>query len=166
MMRLATLVFALALGLVWSAAVTPVGTANAQDKTTEIKDKASETARDAKETLKSAGEKVKEKTIDVKEEIKAKLRRSEDGGVRGGSADVKKAQEALRAKGFDPGSVDGAMGPRTSAAVRDFQKRNGLPVTGRLDAATASRLGVGTGAGGAEAPSASPATGRRPRQTP
>ena len=35
-------------------------------------------------------------------------------------------QERLGAAGFDPGGVDGRMGPKTIAAVKAFQKANGL----------------------------------------
>jgi len=59
-----------------------------------------------------------------------------------GKQEVKSAQDALKAKGYDPGASDGAMGPRTRAAVRNFQKAEGLRATGRLDADTRSKLGV------------------------
>ena len=55
---------------------------------------------------------------------------------------VKMMQEALKGKGYDPGAIDGAMGPRTSAALREFQQSEGLRVTGRLDAETRSKLGI------------------------
>jgi hypothetical protein len=55
---------------------------------------------------------------------------------------VKKAQEALRDKGYDPGPIDGALGPQTKAALRKYQKSENLPVTGRLDVDTAAKLGV------------------------
>ncbi len=56
--------------------------------------------------------------------------------------DLKAVQEALKAKGFDPGGVDGSMGPKTRRAIMDFQKKEGLPGTGTLDAATLAKLGV------------------------
>ena len=59
-----------------------------------------------------------------------------------GQQEVKSAQEALKAKGYDPGASDGAMGPRTRAALRNFQKAEGLRATGQLDADTRSKLGV------------------------
>jgi peptidoglycan hydrolase-like protein with peptidoglycan-binding domain len=34
------------------------------------------------------------------------------------------------------------MGPKTAAALRAFQKSEGLPETGRLDSATRGKLGV------------------------
>jgi hypothetical protein len=52
------------------------------------------------------------------------------------SAQIMAAQERLDGLGFSPGNIDGIMGPRTSAALRKYQAASGLPVTGRLDAAT------------------------------
>ncbi|OIP87329.1 MAG: hypothetical protein AUK37_01635 [Rhodobacterales bacterium CG2_30_65_12] len=50
------------------------------------------------------------------------------------------AQWALSARGFDPGQIDGIMGRKTAAAVRAFQGKHGLSVTGVLDRATLSAL--------------------------
>ena len=58
------------------------------------------------------------------------------------SDEVKKLQEALKEKGDDPGAVDGHMGRKTHAAVRAFQKSNGLKVTGSVDKETAGKLGI------------------------
>ena len=69
-------------------------------------------------------------------------RHAAHGGRMTGKQEVKSAQDALKAKGYDPGASDGAMGPRTRAAVRNFQKAEGLRATGRLDADTRSKLGV------------------------
>src|SRR5262249_25019142 len=49
---------------------------------------------------------------------------------------VKDVQAALMKEGFDPGPVDGIMGPRTMAALRNFQAHNGLKVTGKLNTET------------------------------
>lgn len=57
------------------------------------------------------------------------------------SDDIKKAQQALQAKGLNPGA-DGKMDARTQQALRDFQKSNDLPATGVLDKKTAEKLGV------------------------
>ena len=59
--------------------------------------------------------------------------------------DIKKAQEALKGKGTDPGPADGVMGPQTQKALRAFQSANGLKTSGRLDAETAKALGVEKG---------------------
>lgn len=57
--------------------------------------------------------------------------------------DVKHLQGNLRDKGYYDGQVDGILGPRTRAAIRQYQKTENLPVTGRVDAQTAGKLGVG-----------------------
>jgi hypothetical protein len=57
--------------------------------------------------------------------------------------DIREVQKSLSDKGFDAGPVDGHMGPRTRSGIRQFQKSENLPVTGRLDAETAGKLGVG-----------------------
>jgi len=56
--------------------------------------------------------------------------------------EVKATQEALKQKGYNPGPVDGILGARTSDALREFQKAQGLVETGRLDAATRNKLGL------------------------
>ncbi len=43
---------------------------------------------------------------------------------------VASVQKALRAVGFDPGPVDGLVGPRTQSAVRAYQEARGLPQDG------------------------------------
>ena len=57
--------------------------------------------------------------------------------------DVKKVQESLRDKGYYTAPVDGILGPQTREGIRQYQKSENLPVTGRLDAETAGKLGVG-----------------------
>jgi cobalt/nickel transport protein len=52
------------------------------------------------------------------------------------------AQRALRSRGFDPGPIDGLMGPRTKRAIEAFQREESLPVTGSLSAELAARLGL------------------------
>ena len=50
-------------------------------------------------------------------------------------------QKALLAKGFDPGSMDGKMGPATAKALKAFQKSRGLPI-GQLNKDTFRALGL------------------------
>jgi hypothetical protein len=57
--------------------------------------------------------------------------------------EIKKVQETLRDKGFDPGPIDGVMGSQTREAIGKYQTSENLPVTGHLDAETAAKLGVG-----------------------
>ena len=61
----------------------------------------------------------------------------------GGSDDVKTVQKSLNDKGYDVGSVDGVLGSRTRAGIRQYQASEKLTVNGRLDAETAGKLGVG-----------------------
>lgn len=56
------------------------------------------------------------------------------------------AQKKLIEMGHDPGAPDGINGARTEAAIRDFQRDNKLPLTGKLDSATLrALLGAPTG---------------------
>ncbi|HET8578562.1 MAG TPA: BON domain-containing protein [Methylomirabilota bacterium] len=55
---------------------------------------------------------------------------------------VKAAQDSLKRQGYDPGPTDGIMGPRTAAALKNFQRDKGLTMTGEADAATMSKLGI------------------------
>jgi peptidoglycan hydrolase-like protein with peptidoglycan-binding domain len=51
-------------------------------------------------------------------------------------------QEALAAKGFDPGDTDGEFGPNTQAALIRFQEAEGMVVDGAVGSETASALGI------------------------
>ena len=79
-------------------------------------------------------------------------------GAQGDS--VKQLQSALMAFGvFVPGGADGVFGQATKTAVSNFQRWNGLAVTGDVDAATASKLKLASaspaGVAGPTAPAAS-----------
>ncbi len=54
--------------------------------------------------------------------------------------EVRGAQERLFNLGFDPGPIDGKLGPKTEAALRAFQKKHELEETGMLDEATGTKL--------------------------
>ncbi len=58
---------------------------------------------------------------------------------------TKRAQQALISAGYDPGPADGAAGTKTVAAIRKFQTDKGIPVSGKLDDATLSALGLAGG---------------------
>ena len=66
----------------------------------------------------------------------------DQGNEKWSKQDVKKAQEALMKKGHNPGSIDGIMGPQTTAAIKAFQSASGVKETGRLDAETSEKLAV------------------------
>jgi peptidoglycan hydrolase-like protein with peptidoglycan-binding domain len=55
---------------------------------------------------------------------------------------VKQAQEKLSAAGHDAGQADGVMGPKTQAALKEFQQSKGLQASGELDQKTIAALGV------------------------
>jgi peptidoglycan hydrolase-like protein with peptidoglycan-binding domain len=58
---------------------------------------------------------------------------------------VSDVQQALKDQGFYYGEVSGEKNPDTTAAIRRFQIRNGLQVTGELNDETVRALGVGNG---------------------
>jgi peptidoglycan hydrolase-like protein with peptidoglycan-binding domain len=56
---------------------------------------------------------------------------------------IQVAEAHLQDFGFDPGPVDGTFTAQTQAAVRAYQARYGLPVSGLLDRATRQELKLG-----------------------
>jgi peptidoglycan hydrolase-like protein with peptidoglycan-binding domain len=58
------------------------------------------------------------------------------------SHEIKRAEQALNGQGFNPGRIDGKIDSETKEALREFQKRNNLDITGELDKETAEKLGV------------------------
>ena len=69
-------------------------------------------------------------------------KKPEMGKMTTSGQDSREVQEALKAKGNDPGPIDGRMGPKTRAALKAFQEGNGLKATGQLDNQTAEKLGI------------------------
>jgi peptidoglycan hydrolase-like protein with peptidoglycan-binding domain len=55
---------------------------------------------------------------------------------------VKQLQQRLKDKGLNPGEIDGVFGLGTKAAVRDFQKANGLEADGMVGQKTWNALGM------------------------
>ncbi len=82
----------------------------------------------------------------VAQETKGGLGTGGGLGVSGGNnanagGDVtREAQEKLSSLGYKPGVADGIMGQNTRAALKQYQADQGLPVTGRPDEATLSKL--------------------------
>jgi len=52
-------------------------------------------------------------------------------GGSAGNATVRDIQAGLQRLGYNPGPADGRMGPKTSAAIRQYQQDNGMPVDGQ-----------------------------------
>lgn len=59
--------------------------------------------------------------------------------------DINQAKEALKARGLNPGPMNGSVDSQTRQALREFQQDNDLPATGSLDQQTAGKLGVTVG---------------------
>ena len=181
--RFTTAAIALALGLVWTAAPAMAQQSTTEkvkdkaesakdkveDKTREVKDKvmekatgktaaeraaekAEKKAEKAADKTDSTMDRAKDKAAEMKDKVKDKMQR---GDAKAGKADIVSMQQALKDKGFDPGPIDGVHGPRTTAAVRDFQKAENVTVTGQLDDATRAKLNMTSNS---SASSASPAT--------
>ena len=94
------------------------------------------------------------------------------GVVRADDA-LKRIQQSLHDQGFYYGSVDGAPGDETTQAIRRYQIRNGLQVTGQLNdetrAAILKNSGGSAGGGASSAArdvSVAPSGAVRPRSTP
>jgi peptidoglycan hydrolase-like protein with peptidoglycan-binding domain len=57
-------------------------------------------------------------------------------------ATIRRLQNALRAKGFDPGPANGVAGEKTKAAVQKFQDRFGISGNGAINNQTLFALGI------------------------
>src|SRR3979409_1458549 len=55
-------------------------------------------------------------------------------------------QQALKEQGFYYGDITGEKTADTTAAIRRYQIRNGLQITGEIDAEMLRSLGIGAGA--------------------
>jgi peptidoglycan hydrolase-like protein with peptidoglycan-binding domain len=156
MMKLTTAACAVALGIAWAAAPA-IAQDTTKEKAEQIERKADQKAADTKAKADEKADKIRDKaegktdTVGDKmdrawDKTKAKTKEMKDkvaskvGGNDRASADVRAAQEVLKEKGFNPGPIDGVMGPRTEAAVKDFQQKENLTVSGSLDAETHARL--------------------------
>ncbi|MBA2431371.1 MAG: peptidoglycan-binding protein [Chthoniobacterales bacterium] len=51
-------------------------------------------------------------------------------------------QQRLAAAGFYRGRIDGVIGSGTRAAIRAYQRANGLPGNGRIDTRLLARMGL------------------------
>ena len=55
---------------------------------------------------------------------------------------LRAVRTTLKERGYQAGPTDAIMNPRTAEALRSFQQRHGLRVTGRPDADTVAALGL------------------------
>ncbi len=72
--------------------------------------------------------------------LKSKEVRQKDSQKAEFKPTTKDMQAALKNAGFDPGSLDGKMGPRTRQAIKDFQKSKGLVPDGAVGPKTWASL--------------------------
>ena len=56
--------------------------------------------------------------------------------------EIYKIQKRLIELGYEPGPSDGIMGKMTKRAIKNFQKDNDLPPTGKIDNETKNKLGA------------------------
>lgn len=80
---------------------------------------------------------------------------------------ISEIQQALAKNGAFTGSPDGKWGPATVEAMKKFQSSNGLNATGKLDARTLQKLGLGSQIAGIAPPlppSGSSALGDEPTE--
>ncbi|HKY03656.1 MAG TPA: peptidoglycan-binding protein [Blastocatellia bacterium] len=78
---------------------------------------------------------------------------------------VRRAQIALKEQGYYEGQSDGVMSPRTSSALKTYQREHNLAETGDLDPQTARSLGILGGSASAQPSNQPPAqTVSRPQQ--
>jgi peptidoglycan hydrolase-like protein with peptidoglycan-binding domain len=181
MKKMTTAACALALGIAWAAApaiAQDTTKEKAERKADQIEQKGDQKAAETKakadekadkvranaegktdtmgDKMGRAWDKTKAKTREMTGKVKDKM------GANGhANADVRTAQQALRDRGFDPGPIDGVMGPRTTAAVKDFQQKENLNVTGSLDADTNARLASASTTPPAASPATEPSTKRQ-----
>jgi hypothetical protein len=129
------------------------GVVTLQGKVANIADsaRASQLARGIPGVRAVKNEMTFDSAMDDSSTLKNRLSRAKDtmmdgsDKVSGSQTHVAAAQQALKTNGYNPGPIDGYMGPQTSAAVREYQQREQLQVTGQLDPETLGRLGVGVG---------------------
>lgn len=55
---------------------------------------------------------------------------------------VRQVQQKLQDQGYDVGSIDGKWGPKSSAALREFQQAQGMQADGRLSHDAVTALGL------------------------
>lgn len=74
----------------------------------------------------------------LRQDVRKRLDPSVEEYLREGSTGqkVKELQQYLKAKGFNPGPIDGVFGPGTTKSVISFQKFNGLEADGIVGPAT------------------------------
>ncbi len=79
-------------------------------------------------------------------------RRRRRGQQRPSAERIREIQQALIRAGYLEGKPTGRWDAKTRAAMRRLQEESGLPVTGKLDARSLVKLGLGSETAGVAAP--------------
>ena len=79
---------------------------------------------------------------------------------------IKEIQQALAREGHYEGTPTGKWDSATTEALRSYQQANALNATGKLDARTLQKLGLGSEVAGQAPPRATPANGDGPPARP
>jgi len=68
--------------------------------------------------------------------------RAEIDAARLSARQIRAVQQQLKARGHPVGDISGEWNQQTESAIRNFQKAQGIPVSGRLNEQTVKRLGL------------------------
>jgi len=82
---------------------------------------------------------VEKKATEYKEESGKVLKFTDYNDLKGAEL-IRMVQLTLKDSGFDPGPIDGILGPKTRDAVKRFQIKNDLEPTGEIDEETINQL--------------------------
>jgi len=115
---------------------TEPGKATTPDQQTTTKTKTKKTTKKSTETTTAGTEKKTDETGKATETKKPAAKKT--SGI--SSSKVRETQTALKKQGFDPGPIDGIMGPMTMTALRNYQSHNKLEATGTLTKETENSL--------------------------
>ena len=131
-MKIMTCVVLLSLVFFFSGCATKQETSEVKTQLTALQDSLSQTNQRLTD--------LESKVEAISSEIQSKKAPAVSEVSKITSEDIKKVQLALAAAGFDPGSADGKMGPKTVQAVKNFQEANGLKADGVVGKETWEKL--------------------------
>lgn len=90
--------------------------------------------------------------VDPATTAQRRRRRRRRGQQRPSAERIREIQQALIRAGYLEGKPTGRWDAKTRAAMRRLQEESGLPVTGKLDARSLVKLGLGSETAGVAAP--------------
>ncbi len=132
-----------------------LGSARAATRTTGTKSHAtrrSKTDTPYKATLRRASYRSSYKTKTTTHRRRRRWRHHVILPKRPSVARAEQIQEALERGGYYSGNPNGKWDASTQASLRRFQEANGLAPTGKLDALTLQKMGLGSDVAGVSAP--------------